>query len=166
MKKARNIALITGIILAVVIIAIIVIGVLTQHMTDVLYVSLIIVALFTLAVTVLQIYTIVALVNSISTVRNEMKPLVASVQETVGVAKETVGAVQDLAKSAGHTVAVVGTAARFTNNFAVAPSVRVVAILMAAQQTLRVFFGRGHVGSRVDQRRRQQMEAEAAAGGE
>jgi len=27
-------------------------------------------------------------------------------------------------------------------------------------------FGRGYVGSRVDQRRIQQMEAEAAAGGE
>jgi hypothetical protein len=164
MQKVRNIALITGIILAVVIIAIIVIGVLTGHMIDVLYVSLIIVALFTLAVTVLQILTIVELMRSISTVRNEMKPLMASVQETVGVAKETVGAVQDLAKSAGHTVAVVGTAARFTNDLAVAPSVRVVATLLAIQRTLRVFFGRGHVGSRVDERRRQQLEVEVAGG--
>ena len=166
MQKAKNIAIITGIILVTVIIGIIVVGVLTGHMIDVLYVTLIIVALFTLAVTVLQIYTIVELVGSISTVRNEMKPLLASVQETVGVAKETVGAVQEVAKSAGQTVAVVSTTARLTNEFAVTPTVRVVALLMAAQRTLRVLFGRGYVGSRVDQRRIQQMEAEAAAGGE
>ena len=158
-QKIKNIALITGVVLVIVIVGIIVVGVTTGHMIDVVYVSLIIVALLTLAVTVLQIITIVRLIGTITTVRDEMKPLLASVQETVGVVQET-------AKNANQTVATIGTAARFTNDFAVQPSVRVVALLMAAQQVIRVFMGKGHVRSRADQRRKQQMEAEAAVGGE
>ncbi len=158
-QKIKNIALITGAVLVIVIVGIIVVGVATNSMSNVVYVSLIIVALFTLAVTVLQIIAIVRLIGTITTVRDEMKPLLASVQETVGVVQET-------AKKANQTVATIGTAARFTNNFAIQPSVRVVALLMAAQQVIRVFIGKGHVRSRADQRRKQQMEAEAAVGGE
>ena len=158
-QKIKNIALITGAVLVIVILGIIIVGVTTGHMIDVVYVSLIIVALFTLAVTVLQIIAIIRLIDTISTVRNEMKPLLASVQETVGVVQET-------AKKANQTVATIGTAARFTSDFAVQPGVRAVALLMAAQQVIRVFMGKGHVRSRADQRRKQQMEAEAAVGGE
>jgi hypothetical protein len=158
-QKIKNIALITGAVLVIVIAGIIVVGVTTGHMIDVVYVSLIIVALLTLAVTVLQIIAIVRLIGTISMVRDEMKPLLVSVQETVGVVQET-------AKNANQTVATIGTAARFTNDFAVQPSVRVVALLMATQQVIRVFMGKGHVRSRADRRRKQQMEAEAAVGGE
>ena len=158
-QKIKNIALITGVVLVLVVFVIIAVGLFTRHMLDVVYVSLIIVALFTLAVTVLQIIAIVRLIGTISTVRDEMKPLLASVQETVGVVQET-------AKKANQTVATIGTAARFTNNFAIQPSVRAVALLMAAQQVIRVFIGKGHVRSRADRRRKQQMEAEAAVGGE
>ncbi len=158
-QKIKNILLITGAVLVIVILGIIGVGVTTGHMLDVVYVSLIIVALFTLAVTVLQIIAIVRLIATITTVRDEMKPLLASVQETIGVVQET-------AKNANQAVATIGTAARFTSDFAVQPSVRVVALLMAAQQVIRVFTGKGHVRSRADQRRKQQIEAEAAAGGE
>lgn len=159
-QKIKNIALITGAILALVIVGIILFGVFFPGpMLNVVYVSLIIVALFTLAVTVLQIITIVRLIDTISTVRDEMKPLLASVQETVGVVQET-------AKNANQTVATIGTAARFTSDFAIQPSVHVVALLMAAQQVIRVFIGKGHARSRADQRRKQQVEAEAAVGGE
>ena len=158
-KKIINNALIIVAVLAIVILGIIGVGVTTGHMLDVVYVSLIIVALLTLVVTVLQIIAIVRLIGTITTVRDEMKPLLASVQETVGVVKET-------AKNANQTVATIGTAARFTNNFAIQPSVHVVALLMAAQQVIRVFMGKGHVRSRADQRRKQQTEAEAAVGGE
>ncbi len=158
-QKIKNIALSTGAALVIVIVGIIVVGVATGHMIDVVYVSLIIVALLTLAVTVLQIIAIVRLIGTITMVRDEMKPLLASVQETVGVVKET-------AKNANQTVATIGTAARFTSDFAVQPSVRVVAFLVAAQQVIRLFMGKGHVRSRADQHRKQQMEAEAAVGGE
>jgi hypothetical protein len=166
MQKVKNIGIITGVVLVVVIIAIIVIGVLTGSMVDVLYVALIIAALLTLAVTVLQILAIVDLIGTISTVRNEMKPLMASVQETAGVVKETVDVVKETAQTAGHTVGVISSAARLSSDYALAPTVRVVAMLMAAQQIVRVFLGRGKAGSRADQRRKQQMEAEAVAGGE
>jgi hypothetical protein len=158
-QKIKNIALITGAVLVIVIVGIIVVGVTTGNMLNVVYVSLIIVALLTLVVTVLQIITIARLIGTITTVRDEMKPLLASVQDTVGVVKET-------AKNANQTVATIGTAARFTSDFAIQPSVRVVALLVAAQQVIRVFTGKGHVRSRADQRRKQQMEAEAAVGGE
>ena len=157
-QKIKNIALITGAVLVIVIVGIIIVGVTTGHMIDVVYVSLIIVALFTLAVTVLQIIAIVRLIDTISTVRNEMKPLLASVQETVGVVQET-------AKKANQTVATIGTAARFTSDFAIQPSVHVVALLMAAQQVIRVFTGKGHVRSRADQRRKQQVNDLPLAGG-
>jgi len=158
-QKIKNIALITGAVLVIVIVGIIVVGVYTQHMDYVVYVSLIIVALLTLVVTVLQIIAITRLIGTITTVRDEMKPLLASVQDTVGVVKET-------AKNANQTVATIGTAARFTSDFAVQPSVHAVALLVAAQQVIRVFMGKGHVRSRADQRRKQQMEAEATVGGE
>jgi hypothetical protein len=158
-QKIKNIALITGIVLAIFIVGIILVGVFTGRMDYVVYVSLIIVALFTLAVTVLQIIAIVSLIRTITTVRDEMKPLLASVQETAGVVQET-------AKNANQAVATIGAAARFTSDFAVQPSVRVVAFLVAAQQVIRLFMGKGHVRSRADQRRKQQMEAEAVVGGE
>ncbi len=157
-QKIKNIALITGAVLVIVIVGIIVVGVATGHMIDVVYVSLIIVALLTLVVTVLQIIAIARLIGTISTVRDEMKPLLASVLETVGVVQET-------AKKANQTVATIGTAARFTNNFAIQPSVRAVALLVAAQQVIRVFMGKGHVRSRADQRRKQQVNDLPLEGG-
>ena len=156
-QKIKNIALITGASLVLAILLIIVAGVITRDMKDVVYVSLIIVALLTLAVTVLQIIAILRLIGTISTVRDEMKPLLASVQETVGVVKDT-------ARSAGQTAAAIGTAARFTSDFAVGPSVRAAALLIAARHVIRVFVGKGHVRSRADERRKRQMEA--AVGGE
>ena len=161
LRRVKIILAIVGIVLVLIILGIIALGLFTKSMLDVVYVSLIIVALFTLVVTALQIWAIAALLGTISAVDKEMKPLLASVQETVGVVKDT-------ARSAGQTAAAIGTAARLTNNFAIAPTVRAVSLLVAVQQVIRVFVGRGHARSRADQRRKQQMEAEATAavGGE
>ncbi len=164
MKNVKLYAIIVGsVVLALLIIGIFFAAIFNAWL-DILYVSLIIAATFTLLVAALQVYAIVALVSTISTVRNEMKPLLTSVQETVGVAKDTVDAVQEMAKSAGQTATAIGATARFTSDFAIGPSVRVAAMLVAVQQVLRVFLGRGHTGTRADQRRKQQMDA--AVGGE
>jgi membrane-bound ClpP family serine protease len=157
MQKAKRYSLIAGIVILVLLIIGIVFAAIYNAWLAILYIALIILAAFTLAVTAFQIYTIVMLIRTISTVRDEMKPLLASVQETVDVVKET-------AKSAGQTAVTVSTAARFTRDFAFAPTIQVTALLLAAQRTIRVFLGRGLVGSRLDQRRRQQMDA--AMGGE
>lgn len=157
MQKAKQYSLIAGIVILVLLIIGIVFAAIYNAWLTILYIALIILAVFTLAVAALQIYTIVMLIRTISTVRDEMKPLLASVQETVGVVKET-------ARSAGQTAVTVSTAARFTRDFAFRPTIQVTALLVAAQRTIRVFLGRGYVGSRLEQRRRQQMDA--AIGGE
>jgi len=53
-----------------------------------------------------------------------------------------------------------------TKEFALGPSVRAVSALVAGQQMVRVFMGKGRTRSRMEERRRQQMEAGAAAGGD
>ena len=152
MQKAKRYLLIAGIVVAVLLIVGIIFAAIYNAWLVILYISLIIVAAFTLVVAALQIYMIVMLIRTISTVRDELKPLLASVQETVGV-------VQATARSAGQTAATIGTAARFTSDFAIEPTVRAASLLLAAQHMIRVFLGRGHAGSRFDQRRRQQMDA-------
>jgi hypothetical protein len=109
------------------------------------------------AATLLQVYSVFMLIQTIRTVRNELTPLLASAQETLGIVKDT-------AKTAGHTVSTIGTTTQFASEFAVGPSVRAVAAVVAAQQMVRVFLGKGHAASRVEQRRRQQMEAGAGGG--
>jgi hypothetical protein len=117
-----------------------------------LYIVLIVLATLSLAGTFLQIYWVVTLIRTVLLVRNEVQPLLASVQETVG-------AVKDTAQTAGHTVSTIGNVSRLFSEFALGPSVRIVAGLVAAQQVLGVLLGKGHARNRAEQRRRQQMEA-------
>ncbi len=74
------------------------------------------------------------------------------------------GIVKDTAKTAEHTAQTIGSTAQLTSEFALGPSVRVAAAVVAGQQILRVMTGRGHVRSRTEERRRQQMEAIINAG--
>src|SRR5436305_15139778 len=66
-----------------------------------LYIVLIVLATLSLAGTFLQIYWNVTLIRTVLLVRNEVQRLLASVQETVG-------AVEDTAPTAGHTVSTSG----------------------------------------------------------
>ncbi len=69
-------------------------------------------------------------------------------------------------ESAGQTASTIGSTARLTSEFALGPSVRAVAALVAVQQMFRVFMGKGRTRSRAEERRRQQWEAmHAGAGG-
>jgi hypothetical protein len=157
MKGALRSALIaTGVVLLLAIV-LIVVAAIFHFLLDLLYITLIVLAAFSLISTGFLVYTMLLLIQSIITVRNEMKPLLASVQETVGIVKDT-------AKTAEHTASTIGSTAQLTKEFAVAPSIRAVAAVVAAQQTLRVFMGKGRVRSRSEERRKQQMEAIAAGG--
>src|SRR5689334_6082477 len=153
MKGATRYAIIAGVVLLLLIIGIIVAAIFGV-LLDVLYIFLMLLAALMVVATLMQVYSVVLLIQTITTVRNELKPLLASVQETVGIVKDT-------AKTAGHTVSTIGNTTQFASEFAVGPSVRAVAAIVAAQQMFRVFLGKGHVASRVEQRRRQQMEAGA-----
>ena len=152
MQSAKRYLIIIGIVLAVVIIGGLIISAIFHVLLGVLYVFLIILAALLIAAMLFQIYSILMLVSTIKTVRNELKPLLTSVQETVCIVKDTV-------QTAGHTASTIGSAARLTSEIAVAPGVRVVAAVVASQQMLRVFFGKGHVAQRAELRRKEQMEA-------
>jgi hypothetical protein len=153
MKGATRYAIIAGVILLLLIIGIIVAAIFGV-LLDVLYIFLMLLAALMVVATLMQVYSVVLLIQTITTVRNELKPLLASVQETVGIVKDT-------AKTAGHTVSTIGNTTQFASEFAVGPSVRAVAAIVAAQQMFRVFLGKGQVASRAEKRRRQQMEAGA-----
>ena len=160
MQNAKRFAIIGGITIAVLLIAGFVLAAFFNALLGVLYVTLIILAAFSLMSTALLIYSLIVLIRTIQTVNDELKPLLASLQETVSIVKET-------AKAAGQTATTIGSTAQLTREFALGPSVRAVAGLVAGQQVLRVFFGRGHAGRRADQRRREQMEyMNGAVGGE
>src|SRR5437764_7154733 len=157
MKGALRTSLIaTGVVLLLAI-ALIVLAAIFHFLLDLLYITLIVLAAFSLISTGFLIYTMLLLIRSITTVRNEMKPLLASVQETVGIVKDT-------ARTAEHTASTIGSTAQLTSEFALGPSVRVAAAGVAGQQILRVMTGRGSVRSRPEERRRQQMEAIINAG--
>lgn len=169
MKRARRYLLIGGVVALVLLIAGFIIAGIFGVLLDVLYIALIILAFFSLISTAVLIYALLMLIGTISTVRNEMKPLIDSVQETVGVVRgsvqETMDTVKETAKSAGRTANAIGSTARLTREFAIGPSVRLVALIVAGQQILRVFLGRGHARKRLEERRQEQMELLNAAGG-
>ncbi len=152
MQRAKRYSIIVGVVVLVLLIMGIVLAAIFNAWLDILYISLIIVATFTLVVLAFQIYTVFLLIRTITTVRDELKPLLASLQETLGIVRET-------AKTAGHSATTIGSTAQLTNEFALGPSVRAVSVVVAGRQMLRVFLGKGHAASRAEQRRKQQMEA-------
>jgi hypothetical protein len=162
MQRAKRMATISGIVVLILLVAGFILAGIFGFLLDVLYIFLIILAALSLISTGFLIYAILMLIQSITTVRNELKPLIASVQETVGIVKDT-------AKTAGQTATTIGSTAQLTKEFAVGPSVRAAATVLAGQQMVRVFVGKGKTKSRYEQRRKQQreaMDAAAAAGGQ
>ncbi len=158
MQSALRYVKIVGIVLAVLLIAGLVIAGIFGQLLNVLYITLILLAFFSLLSTALLIYAVVKLIQTILLVRDEMKPLLTSVTETVGVAKETAEAFKETAQHAGKTVGTVASTARLTRDYAVAPAVRATALVVAGQQMVKVFTGRGHARSRAEERRRRQTE--------
>lgn len=157
MKGALRGGLIGAAVVLLLAIVLIVLAAIFNFLLDLLYITLIVLAAFSLISTGFLIFTMLLLIQSITTVRNEMKPLLTSVQETVGIVKDT-------ARTAGQTASTIGSTAQLTKEFAIAPSVRAVAAVVAVQQMLRVFMGKGRIRSRSEERRKRQMEAIAAGG--
>jgi hypothetical protein len=158
MKRFIPYAIVAGVVLVLIIVAI-VLSAIFNWLLNLLYIFLILLAVLMLTATGLQVFSIFLLIRTIFMVRDEMKPLLQSVQETLGIVKDT-------AKTAGHTVSTIGTATQLTSEFAVGPGVKAAAAVLAGQQMFRVFLGKGKVRSRADQRRKQQQDALAGAGGE
>lgn len=158
MRRAlRVVSLIVAILLILIIVGLVFAG-LNGQLLNVLYVVLMILALFSLFSTALLIYAIVKLIQTILLVREEMRPLFASVNETVGVAKETAEAVMETAQHAGRAAGTLAGATRLTREYALAPAVRVVALAMGGRQMVRVLFGKGQTRKRAEERKRRQAE--------
>src|SRR5258708_12599489 len=83
---------------------------------DVLYIFLIILAALSLISTGYLIYAVFLLVQTITTVRNEVQPLLASVQRTAGI-------VQDTARTAGQTATTISSTAQLTSEFSLRPTI-------------------------------------------
>lgn len=156
MQKAKRFAFIIGVIFAILIIGGIALASIYGKLQELLYICLIVLALLLVAGTIYQIYAVIKFLRTIKTVQDEMKPLLGSVNETIGIVKDT-------ARTAGNTVSTIGNATKFTSELALGPSVRAVAAVVAGQEMFRVFMGKGHARSRSEERRKQQMEAMAAA---
>jgi hypothetical protein len=173
MKRALRYVLIVGIILVVLaIVGLIVAGIFGQ-LLNVLYIALIVLAFFSLLSTALLIYAILMLIQTIMVVRNEMRPLLASVQETVGIAKETVETVKETAQHAGQTAGTLATTARLTKDYAVAPTVRAASLVLAGREMVQIFVGKGRTRNRAEERKQRQTKMlreaemlEAASGGQ
>ena len=152
MQAAKRFVLTVSVILGVLLVVGLILAAIFKVLTDVLYIFLILLALLMIGATVFQIYSIMALVRTIKTVRDEMKPLVASVHETVGIMKDT-------AQTAGRTVSTIGQTTKLTSEFALAPIIQTVASIVAVQGMMRIFLGKGHARSRAEKRREQQLAA-------
>jgi hypothetical protein len=147
----RIIAIVAG-VLALIFLALMIWAAITGQLLNFLYIVLIILAFFLLFSTGCLIFAVLRLIGTITTVRNELKPLLASVQQTVGI-------VQDTAKTAGKTVTTISGTVQLASEFAVGPTIRTAAVVAAGQEVLRVFVGKGRTRSRWEERRKQQMDA-------
>ncbi|WP_201382998.1 hypothetical protein [Ktedonobacter sp. SOSP1-85] len=157
---AMKTALIVGLVILGVIIVGIGVAAYFGRLLETLYIILMVLAAFLVFATFMQIYSVFSLIGTIKTIRDEAKPLVSSLQETVSI-------VQDTAKTAGHTASVVGTVSNLASDLIVAPGVRAAAGAVAAGEMVKVFFGKGSKRSKYEERLNQQREAmQASAGGD
>src|SRR5260370_21089025 len=114
MEAGKGFLVIVLVILGVLLIAGLTLAAIFKVLLDVLYVFLILLALLMVGATLFQIYSIIALMRTIKTVRDEMKPLLASVHETIGLMKNT-------AQTAGRTVSTIGATTKLCSVFVLAP---------------------------------------------
>lgn len=158
MQGALRYTKIAGIVLVILLVAGLIWAGVTGQLLNVLYITLIVLALFSLLSTALLIYAVVMLIQTMMLVRDEMKPLLNSVMETVNVAKETAEVVKETAQHAGQTAGTLASTARLTKEYAVAPTVRATALVLAGREMTKIFLGRGRTRTRAEKRRKQQEE--------
>jgi len=158
MQRALRIAKIVGIVLLILLVAALFVEYWFGQLLNVLYTTLIFLAFFSLLATALLIYAIMMLIRTIFLVRDEMRPLLNSVLDTMSLAKETAEVVKETAQHAGQTAGTLASTARLTKEYAVAPTVRAAALVLAGREMTRVFLGRGRTRTRAEERRKKQEE--------
>ncbi|GCE47240.1 hypothetical protein EI42_00767 [Thermosporothrix hazakensis] len=155
----RTLAITAGVVVVLLIVGIVLAAVF-HVLLEALYIFLMILAALLVLSTLLLVYWIIMLIRTIQTVRNEVTPLADSIQETIGIVKDT-------AQTAGNTVGSVSSLSRLVSEIILAPGIRIAAGLVAGQHMLRVLLGKGANRSRYEERMQQQMEQiQANAGGD
>ena len=166
MQRAKRYIIIIGISVLVILVAGLVLASIFDKLAGVLYIFLIILATLSIISTAALIYLLATLIRTITVVRDEMKPLLGTVQETVNTVKgsmeETLNEVKATAKSAGNTVSTIKSTANLAS-FGVAPAVRAASVVVASGQVARVFMGKGRSRHRYEERRKEQLEFMKAA---
>jgi hypothetical protein len=159
MRKTLRNAIIFAVIVLILLFIGFILAAVFNVLLEVLYVFLILLATFSLFSTGYLIYSLWLLNGTVKTVRDEMRPLLASVNQTADFVKDT-------AKSANQTATTISSTAQLTSEFAIDPSIRVTSALIAGQQMFRVLLGGGRGRSRSEIRRKQQSDALKASIGE
>jgi hypothetical protein len=170
MKRAMRYIIIVGIVVVVLVVVGLVLAGIFGVLADVLAIFLIILAALSIISTAALVYMLITLMRTITQVREEVKPLIGTAQETMSTVRgsrgETLDEVKATAKSAGDTVSTIRSTANLAS-FGVAPAVRVASIMVAGSQVARVMMGKGRTRHRYEERRKEQMEMmKAAAEGE
>lgn len=172
MKSALWYMLIVALVLTLIVVAGLVLAGIFGQFLNVLYIALIVLAGFSLIATALFMYAMFKLLQMILLIREEIRPLLHAMQETIGVAKDTAEVVKETAQHAGQAAGTLASATRLTKEYAVSPPIQAAALLLASRQMVKVFFGRGHVRTRTEERKQRQLAmlqqeyAETAEGGE
>jgi energy-coupling factor transporter transmembrane protein EcfT len=160
-RTTRYVILISSVILAFMIAGFVVARIFGV-LLPVFYVAIIILASLLIISTVLLIYTLLTALQTLAALRDEVNPMLLSLQHTVEMVtesvEETTEAVKDTTKSATQTATTVSSTARLATQYAIAPSVRAVGVLVGGQQMLRIFLGKGNARRRYEERRQQQLE--------
>jgi hypothetical protein len=160
-KTTRYVILISSAILALMIAGFVVARIFNV-LLPVFYIAIIILASLLIISTVLLIYALLTALRTLATIRDEVNPLLTSLQHTVEMVtqsvEETTEAVKDTTKSATQTATTISSTTRLATQYALAPSVRAVGLLLGGQQMIRIFLGKGHARRRYEERRQQQLE--------
>jgi hypothetical protein len=160
-KTTRYVILIASVILALMIIGF-AIARIFGVLLPVFYVAIIVLASLLIISTVMLIYALLTALRTLAAMRDEVNPMLLSLQHTVEKVSESVDetteAVKDTAKSATQTATTVSSTVQLATQYTAVPTVRAVGVLVGGQQMLRVFLGKGNARRRYEERRQQQLE--------
>src|ERR1700686_2485747 len=137
MQRAKRYIIVIGISVLVILVAGLVLASIFDKLADVLSIFLIILATLSIISTAALIYLLATLIRTITVVRDELKPLLGAVQETVNTVKgsieETLDEGKAAAKSTGNRASLISTTVA-VGSFGVAPALRAASVMVASGQ--------------------------------
>jgi hypothetical protein len=110
----------------------------------------------------LLIYALLTALQTLATMRDEVNPMLLSLQHTVEMVTESVDetteAVKVTTKSATQAATTISSTVKLATQYTAVPTVRAVGVLLGGLQMVHIFFGKGHARNRYEDRREQQLE--------